>query len=202
MATEKSVGDVLGASEMGETYLFDTLEVELYDDDAIYPSKTLKYEGAIDCLRDRIVDDALPEDEQYWVWKKARSIPDRIEVYGSDDFQLPMDYDWPIIVPATWDRPYSANGEKTDPPGVIAFPQYFVATRDKRSADFKDGDYVALIDRHLKYIAVREEYQDDDLLMDALNDFAFVWEQNTTYGGELEHPNGENVPLDTVKILL
>lgn len=178
--------EVLEASEKGERYLFDDLTVRGAD-------------GLIEYLREDVRDAELPQDEQYWVWKRHREIDNRVGLGDYNDY--PQEYAWPMIVPSQWDRPYSCNGEKTDPDKLTLFPQYFVGRRGNSTADLRSGDWAAVIDRHLKYIAINEDYQDDTELMDALDRFGFVWEQNTTYGGELHNPDGENVPLDYVKFL-
>ncbi len=194
MQGEMTVDEVLAASEKGERYLFDELEIEAYPDDAATFLST--YDSVFDFLRETIRDRDMPEDEQYWGWKRHREIDNRIGLGDYTDY--PEDYDWPTITPGDWERP---SDDRADPGMLTLFPQYFVKTRGASSADVKNGDWVAAIDRHTKYIAIHPGYQDDQELCRGLERFGNYWEQNTTYGSELYNPSGENVPLDYVKIL-
>ncbi len=106
----------------------------------------------------------------------------------------PDDYQWPVL-----------HDHDRLPDGTELYPQYFVVECGKGNPDIKDDDYVAAIDRHLKYIHIPEPYQDRPELTGypngALNTFAITWDNTTTYTGTYTTHTGNTINLNNVKFL-
>lgn len=168
-------------------------------DEVLERSKEEEY----DLFKDELLGtlyDALPEDgeghKQYLLQAYPKKIESRIDVKTGSTFEPPKDYEWPVL-----------HDHDRIPDGVATYPQYFLVEQGKCDNEqaIKDGEYAVAIDRHLKYIEVTKPYRSEPGLIGipggALNRFALEWDRQTTYGGALHNPGGEDVPLGNVKFL-